>query len=48
MRRSVISRLREECSVFCRPNYSEGGVVFGAAFDKDFTVEHTYTETLKA
>jgi serine acetyltransferase/coenzyme F420-reducing hydrogenase beta subunit len=25
---------------------SEGGVVFGAAFDKDFTVEHTYTETL--
>lgn len=25
---------------------SEGGVVFGAAFDKDFLVEHTYAETL--
>ena len=26
---------------------AEGGVVFGATFDKDFTVEHTYTETLE-
>jgi serine acetyltransferase/coenzyme F420-reducing hydrogenase beta subunit len=25
---------------------AEGGVVFGAAFDKDFTVEHGYAETL--
>lgn len=25
---------------------AEGGVVFGAAFDKDFAVYHTYTETL--
>ena len=25
---------------------SEGGVAFGAAFDKDFLVEHTYAETL--
>lgn len=26
---------------------AEGGVVFGAAFDKDFLVEHTYAETLE-
>lgn len=26
---------------------ADGGVVFGAAFDKDFLVEHTYAETLE-
>lgn len=26
---------------------AEGGVVFGAKFDKDFTVEHAYTETME-
>ena len=33
--------------VFADQIIAEGGVVFGATFDKDFTVEHTYTETLE-
>ena len=31
---------------FADKTIAEGGVVFGAAFDKDFTVYHTYSETL--
>ena len=33
--------------VFADRIIAEGGVVFGAAFDKDFAVEHTYAETLQ-
>lgn len=33
--------------VFADQIIAEGGVVFGAAFARDFTVEHTYTETFE-
>lgn len=33
--------------VFADKIIAEGGVVFGAAFDKKFAVEHTYTDTLE-
>ncbi|MBQ8999563.1 MAG: Coenzyme F420 hydrogenase/dehydrogenase, beta subunit C-terminal domain [Clostridium sp.] len=33
-------------SVLCQKVINEGGVVFGAAFDKDFTVKHIYAETM--
>lgn len=33
--------------VFADRIIAEGGVVFGAAFDKDFAVEHSYSETLE-
>jgi coenzyme F420-reducing hydrogenase beta subunit len=32
--------------VFADKIIAEGGVVYGAAFDKDFAVYHTYSETL--
>lgn len=33
-------------SVLCQKVINEGGVVFGVAFDKDFTVKHMYAETM--
>ena len=33
-------------ALLCENVINEGGVVFGAAFDKEFNVRHTYAETL--
>ncbi|MFQ7522830.1 MAG: Coenzyme F420 hydrogenase/dehydrogenase, beta subunit C-terminal domain [Terrisporobacter sp.] len=33
-------------TLLCKETINNGGVVFGAAFDKEFNVRHTYAETL--
>ena len=33
-------------TLLCEETINNGGVVFGAAFDEEFNVRHTYAETL--